>query len=276
MIRQVKACERYNRPLMSGERLREVGVATGFGATAGLLAERLELASLVSWGGDRSYIVLVGALLGAALGATRVRRWLPAVVLPLLVAWAIVAFTPLTRWMAAGLVHDQPPRHADAAVPLASGIQRDGDLTSGSLSRVVAALELVAAGHTGRLILTELPDPHPRAEPAVRRLMENLGVEAELIAVGPVSNTHDEAVAVAEVVRERGFERILLVSSPVHTRRAALAFEAAGVAVTPVAARETLYDLERLDRPDDRLTGFGPVVHERLGLAYYRWRGWIP
>lgn len=261
---------------MSGNRQREVAVGAGLGVAAGLLVERLDFATLVSWWGDTTYLVLAGAALGGALGALTVGRWLPGALLALLACWACVAFTPVTRWMAADLVDSRPAISADAVVPLASSLQRDGGLTSVALARVVTALELVAAGHTRRVIVTEVRSlPLEQTAPAVRRLMAGLGIEAEVIPIGPVGSTRDEAVAVAELMRQRGFERLLLVSSPVHTRRAALAFEAEGVEVTPVAARETRFDLERLDRAEDRLVAFGPILHERVGLVWYRWRGWI-
>jgi uncharacterized SAM-binding protein YcdF (DUF218 family) len=242
---------------------------------AGLLVERLDLATLVSWWGDRTFLVLTAAVIGTLLGAAGARRVLIACVLPLLLAWALVAFTPLVRWWGTGLVRSEAPVAADAVFPLASSLQDDGDLTVVSLPRLLRALELVRRGHSRRLILSELPAPYPQAAPAARELMAALGIEAELIVVGPVGNTRDEAVAVGALIQERGFDRLLLVSSPAHTLRASLAFEALGVAVTPVASYEPRYDMERLDRPGDRLRAFGPVLHERLGLAWYRWRGWI-
>ena len=36
---------------------------------------------------------------------------------------------------------------------------------------------------------------------------------------------------------------------------------------------ETHFDLQSLDTADDRLRGFGAVVHERIGLLVYRLRG---
>jgi uncharacterized SAM-binding protein YcdF (DUF218 family) len=76
-------------------------------------------------------------------------------------------------------------------------------------------------------------------------------------------------------MEERGFERLILVTSPLHTLRASLAFQTVGLEVTTVAAAEPRYDLEGMSRVGDRLRAFGPVLHERLGLIWYRRRGWI-
>jgi uncharacterized SAM-binding protein YcdF (DUF218 family) len=108
-------------------------------------------------------------------------------------------------------------------------------------------------------------------------VLRRLGVEVELlVAPGLVFNTHDEALAVARLLRERGLRGgVLLVTSPLHTRRGAATFAAAGVEVRAVPAIETSYDLDELATPDDRLRAFGAAAHERIGLLVYRWRGWL-
>jgi uncharacterized SAM-binding protein YcdF (DUF218 family) len=98
---------------------------------------------------------------------------------------------------------------------------------------------------------------------------------AEVVSVGRILNTHDEAVAVARLFRERGYTRVLAVTSPTHSRRAAAALERQGLVVFSVPAVETRFDLERLHWPGDRREGFAAIAHERLGLVVYRRRGWI-
>ena len=79
----------------------------------------------------------------------------------------------------------------------------------------------------------------------------------------------------ARLFRERGWRKLLLVTSPTHSRRAAATFEREGVSVVSSPSMETRFDLENLTRTDDRLFAFGAVLHERVGLGVYRWRGWI-
>jgi uncharacterized SAM-binding protein YcdF (DUF218 family) len=105
--------------------------------------------------------------------------------------------------------------------------------------------------------------------------MGHLGMKQEVLAVGPVVNTHDEAVAVARLAAERGWKRVIVVTSPTHTRRACAAFERAGLAVVCTPATETQYNAEALEGPDDRLRAFEALGHEWIGLLVYRLRGWI-
>ena len=105
--------------------------------------------------------------------------------------------------------------------------------------------------------------------------MKAFAPRGEVLGVGRIRNTHDEAVAVARLFREHGWTRVLAVTSPTHTRRAALSLEKQGLVVISVPAVETRFDLERLRWPEDRRSAFSTVAHERVGLFVYRRRGWI-
>jgi uncharacterized SAM-binding protein YcdF (DUF218 family) len=111
--------------------------------------------------------------------------------------------------------------------------------------------------------------------PIARGLMKKLGIRGDLLTVGPALNTRGEAQLVAELHRQNGWRSVLLVTSPLHSRRAALAFESAGLEVISSPSWEPRYDLETLDRPGERLQAFGSLLHERVGLWWYRRRGFI-
>ncbi len=93
--------------------------------------------------------------------------------------------------------------------------------------------------------------------------------------MGPVTNTREEAKLVAEMFRLRGWRTLLVVTAPTHSRRASASFEREGLDVVSSPSVETRFDLETLDRPGERLTAFGALTHERLGLLWYRFKGWI-
>jgi uncharacterized SAM-binding protein YcdF (DUF218 family) len=244
------------------------------GALGGILGRELELASVVSFWGDDAFLVLAAAFAGALLWRTRSRAAVALVVLVLALTWLLAAFTPLCSWMADGLVRRDPVRSADAVFVLSSRLQEDGELTTSAMSRLLHGLELVGQSRAPRLVLSELPK-RPSYAAQARRLLDHLKLPAELVVVGPVTNTRDEAVAVARLCRERGWGEVLLVTSPVHSRRASAAFEREGLRVISSPAMETRYDLERLDRPGERVTSFASILHERIGLWLYARRGWL-
>jgi uncharacterized SAM-binding protein YcdF (DUF218 family) len=250
---------------------------TGFamGLLLGLLVRDLDLATLVSFWRDVNWLILPCALAVALLWRTRLRVPIGLTVGALAVTWLLVALTPISARLADGLVRREPPRPADAVFVLASRLQADGDLTGTAMARLLHGLELVGEGHAPRLILSELYPPSARYAVPARALIADLRLTGELFTVGPVYNTRDEARAVARLCRDQGWHRILLVTSPVHSRRACATFEREGLEIVSSPSVETRYDLERLDQPGDRLMAFSSVMHERVGLWVYARRGWI-
>jgi uncharacterized SAM-binding protein YcdF (DUF218 family) len=110
---------------------------------------------------------------------------------------------------------------------------------------------------------------------AVRQFLKLAELNVPVHEIGPMRDTHDEAVGVARLARERGWKEILLVTSPTHTRRAAATFEKTGLRVRVLPSAETEYDLRRLDTPGDRIPAFHDWIKETVGWNVYRRRGWL-
>jgi uncharacterized SAM-binding protein YcdF (DUF218 family) len=249
------------RPLLRGE-----GIVLG--ALLGFAARDLGLVEMASaW--------IPGAAAGAVLAGFGWNRLLRATVAATAVLWLAAAFTPLTAWVVKPLVRDERPVAADAVVVLGSRLQMAGEPTSTALSRMLRALELVHAGHSTRIVVTEAAPPAPSHAQATRRQLERLGLAAEVESLGPVRSTREEALQTAALCRENGWQKLLVVTSPTHSRRACAALEAAGMRVVCVPARESDADLDTLDRPAERLEAFRLAIHEWLGLGLYRARGWV-
>jgi uncharacterized SAM-binding protein YcdF (DUF218 family) len=250
-----------------------MGLAVG--AFAGFVVIDLNLPSLVSFLGDRTYLMPLLAALGAAAWLTPLRRLVAAGAVALAALWLAVSYTPLTSWLAEGLVRRDPVESADAVFVFASRVQEDGDPTSDAMSRLLKGIELMAEGRAPLLVVSEVPPPAGSYTPLARAWLAALARRGEVLQLGRILNTHDEAVALARLGRERGWTRVLAVTSPTHTRRAAAALEKQGLGAIAVPAVETNFDLERLRFASDRRRSFSPIAHERVGLVVYRRRGWI-
>lgn len=259
-------------------RIRGLFFGAALGFLVGLIAKELDFATVISFHGDRTLVVLASTAVGALLGLARFEKLLVFAAATGLSLWLLVALTPVTQWMGQELVRRDPLEKADAVFVLASGLQSDGDLSTAAMSRLLGGLELLGEGWAPRLVLSELPLPGPRYRDAAADLMTSLGMSQEILSVGPVLDTHEEAVAVGKLAREVGIKRLLVVTSPSHSLRASLALEAEGVKVISVPSVETTFDYENLGtlaRGDDRIRAFGVLVHELVGLRYYRYQGWI-
>jgi uncharacterized SAM-binding protein YcdF (DUF218 family) len=129
---------------------------------------------------------------------------------------------------------------------------------------------------SGGLVTQERPN-ETSAE-MMRDGLVALGVPAARIVLEPdARDTHEEAVAIASLLRRLGAEHVILVTSDVHMPRALGAFHAEGLnpvpaiapdARRPVTVRDwlapTSHGLEYTDR----------VLHELIGNVYYLARGW--
>jgi uncharacterized SAM-binding protein YcdF (DUF218 family) len=200
------------------------------GALLGFLARDLGLFEMAS-------VWVPAAAVGALLAASGQRRILRAVAITGAVLWLAAAFTPLTGWVVRPLVRDEPPAAADAVVVLGSRLQIAGEPTSTALSRMLRALELVHAGYATRIVVTEGAPPTPSHAEAMRRQLDRLGVAAEVETLGRARSTREEAVRIGALFREKGWRKLLVVTSPTHSRRACAALEAERVDLSCVPAR---------------------------------------
>jgi len=253
----------------------QAALGGAMGLVCGLLSRDLDLTTLVSFWGDRGFLLPAGALLGALCATTRLRKPLFAVTASLGLLWLAVTYGPISRLLLAGLVRSDALRPSDAVLVLSSRMQKDGDPTSVHLARLYRGLELVKDGLAPRLLISELPPPQALQKPFVEEMLRRFAPAVELVVLSPVRNTYDEATLAAEYLKARGLKRIIVTSSPTHTFRGAAVLEALGLETLSSPARETRFDLENLDRPEERLAAFGSVIHERLGIFVYRRRGWI-
>lgn len=256
-------------------RREQMALGGALGLMSGLFCRDLDLTSLVSFWGDRGFLLPLGAIIGALCATTRLRKPLYAVSAGLALLWLAVTYGPVSRLLVSGLVRNDPLRPADAVLVLSSRMQTDGDPTSVQLARLYRGLELVKDAHAPRLMISELPPPWAPQAPFVKAMLARFAPHVELVVLSPVRNTHDEAVMAADYLKTRGLRTIIVTSSPTHTFRAGAVLEALGLDTIASPARETGFDIETLDRPEERLASFGSIIHERLGIVVYRRRGWI-
>jgi uncharacterized SAM-binding protein YcdF (DUF218 family) len=156
------------------------------------------------------------------------------------------------------------------------------DLGSGA-DRIWHAARIYHAGKAPLLVLSGghfawMGERDVEAE-AMQGFLRDLGVPAEaLLLEGRSGNTRENAVFSAELLRERGVQRILLVTSALHMRRALGTFRAVGLDAVPAATdfevtSEPYHAVRWL--PDAEALAAGTrALKEFLGWWVYRARGW--
>lgn len=219
------------------------------------------------------------AVAGSLIFLTRFSRllaWAEALLLALVV---VVGYTPVIVGSARALIRtDQMPEHADAVVVLSAGVTVDGFLQGQGLDRLLTGLALVKRGVAPLLIVT-------REERDIgKRKVSTSGDQDRLIALANVvqfvatpmeASTHDEAMAVSQIARQAGWKRIILVTSPFHTRRACATFEHAGLTVSCVPGDSRDIAVKSLTDPRDRLKAFSMWLYELAATLHYKRLGWV-
>jgi uncharacterized SAM-binding protein YcdF (DUF218 family) len=153
----------------------------------------------------------------------------------------------------------------DAVVVLGGGVevaQSGAPVLTAAGDRVVLAARLFRAGRTALLVTTGPYRPLPGDRitsdaAATAAIWRELGVPAEAIVPleGPRSTT-DEVVAIREALARNGWQRVGLLTSAWHLRRAMRLCARHGVAVTPLPA-------DRFEFPAPELRW---VVPQQLGF----------
>jgi len=157
------------------------------------------------------------------------------------------------------------------------------------IPNAVAAARVMEAARVYRLAQPEWiissggnQSPDDESEPSsinMRDMLVRFGVPAERIVLESTSrDSHDEAVLVAPMLRTLGADAAILVTSAVHMRRSLGACRAAGWDPIPAIAPDPSFDHDRSDRFRPTNMGLyfsGEVVHELLGIPYYRMHGWL-
>lgn len=250
------------------------------GALAALLLWQLGVLGILKLTSAPGAVVAC-VVVGFGLGFVRGGRVLVGVDLVFLATYLVVAFTPvitgpIARWVRADSATSRP---ADAVVVLTSGVKSDSSLDVAGMDRLLTGLEIITTGGAPRIVTTRVSRSFGRRLVSTnsdqRRLIHLARADSAWSEVDTVSSTRDEATRVARLLLPAGARNIVVVTSPMHTRRACATFEAVGFHVRCVPAREHQWSTWHPTSGLDRLAAFREYLYERLGMMKYRTKGWI-
>jgi uncharacterized SAM-binding protein YcdF (DUF218 family) len=191
----------------------------------------------------------------------------------------------MSHWLASQIENQFPQvpiasvPHAQAMVVLGGAVsppmsgQTEIDLQSGA-DRVWYAARLFHAGKAPLVLLSGGGDLEHQAFSEARAMavfLQDLGVPAQAIALEETSrNTRQNAAFSAALLKARGVEHILLVTSALHMPRALALFKAQGLQVTPAPT-----DFEASQDPSSDLLAWLPDAGALNGsaLAMKEWVG---
>jgi uncharacterized SAM-binding protein YcdF (DUF218 family) len=226
-------------------------------------------------------LYIPAALVGAALGVTRLR---PLVVIAagiIALVCIVVAYTPLVSAAARPLIRrDSIPAHVDAIAVLSGGFTPDGMMAGVTLERLLSGLMLAKRGLAPVMLVSMERLTRKGASVSdsadLRNVTALLGTATPIIFVDSVTTTRTEALRMRVVSRANGWTTLAVVTSPMHSRRACATFEAVGFKVVCVPATDRGSGLYPGSNAEGRLRAFRSWLYETFATNSYRRRGWIP
>jgi len=225
-------------------------------------------------------LYIPAAVLGAIIGASRLRPllWIGGAIIALLCI--AVSYTPLVSTLAGQFIRRDPlPDRADAIAVLSMGLTPDGMMRSETLDRLLTGLDLVKRGIARTLLISR--ERRTFAGKVVSDSADQNGLlslvrpSAQVIFVDSTLTTRTEALRMKAIARAHGWSKIAVVTSPMHTRRACATFEAVGLKVVCVPAAVRGAGLDADSNAEDRLRAFRSWLYETFASSSYRRRGWI-
>lgn len=229
---------------------------------------------------------LVCALLVLALWR---KQWWPGIAALAVIYVCSIPFT--SERLTAGLERDY------VAVPVAEAGPADAVVVLGGIlgpstppgvvgnwseavERFEGGIALMQAGRASHLVFTGARREwlgQPTTEGAeLARFAVQRGVPAEKILVTRlIDNTAGEAAAVAEMMKARGWKRVIVVTSAWHMRRAAMLFRQAGVDFQPFPVdfhSDSTHSARLLDFVPNGISWMGTefALREHYGYLFYR------
>jgi uncharacterized SAM-binding protein YcdF (DUF218 family) len=148
-------------------------------------------------------------------------------------------------------------------------------LESARVYRLLEAPWVFASGGKAEGLIS----PEPESLPLDQALLEAGVPEARLVLESASQDTREQALALVPLLQARGVDRFVLVTSPLHMRRALGAFRAVGLHPIPSASAqhsETSSAAQRRLLPNENaLHASQMAFREMLALGYYAVRGWL-
>ena len=226
------------------------------------------------------------------------RRW-RIVAIPASAWFSLTALTctPLASLLISSLentharvaINDLPA--ADVIVCLGGGAEPSGAEPSGfhlksSGDRLTTGMVLLAAQKAPLLVLggggyADKDEMLSEADRVAHKTRSLTGTSHSIVSLGICADTRDEALKVAALTQEKGWKRILLVTSAYHMPRAAGTFQKMGLPLVAVPCNylssvNRVGTLRWLHLPHaEGLSIFDTWLHEMLGTWFYRSKGWM-
>lgn len=148
-----------------------------------------------------------------------------------------------------------------------------------TVERISAGLAYARANRVPLILAGGSPHPDvPLEAPVAVSRMQLGGDETELIVVPAGGTTHESAAPVAERLRSRGIQRVVVATHKSHSLRTSAVLRHQGIEIygrIPVGSDSAPDHLMLWVPSRLGLSATGRAVYEFVALAWYLWRGYL-
>lgn len=211
----------------------------------------------------------------------RLKRKATRVAGAVLIFYLLVFYTPIVWIIARPLNVAGLPQRSDCIAVLGGGVGESGKAGQGYEERVSYAVELYKKGFADYLIFSSGYKNVFDETMVMKALAVALEVpEASVILENNASNTYENVKFITGIMRSKGWKRVLLVTAPYHTLRVSLVFKktAKDINVAYLPLPKSLFynhEVKGIFKKRVTIMQIKGILHEYLGIAYYRFKGWI-
>lgn len=188
----------------------------------------------------------------------------------------LAVFQSQLPWLlAAPLRVTEVPQSADVIVVFAGGVGESGQAGGGYQERVKQAVDLYQARYAPQMIFQSGYVFAFNETEIMKGLAVSVGVpESAIVLEKTGANTYEAVQRVRDILRARGWRRILLVSSPYNMRRATMVWrkQAPEIEVIATPVQDTQFYVHTRGASVEQLSG---LSHEAMAIAWYWWKGWL-
>lgn len=192
-----------------------------------------------------------------------------------LAVYMLLFHTPFVWWLGSPLKFESPLKKADVIVVFAGGVGESGRAGQGYEERVKSAVDFYRRGYARTIIFSSGYSYAFKEADVMKALALSLGIpESSIILEDKAVNTYENVVNTSRIMDKEGLRSAIVISAPYNMRRIDLVW------------RKIAGDKEMIAEPVRGSLFFGgmkrvewkhvqAIVHEYLGILYYKLKGYI-
>lgn len=192
-----------------------------------------------------------------------------------IVLYMFLFYSPFLWMIAEPLKISQPPQKADAIVVFGGGVGESGSPGESTIERAGFSVELYKNGFSKYILYSSGYTYKYNDAESMKRFAMSMGIpERNIILEQKSGSTYENVKYTRVILKDKGFTRIILISSPYNMRRASLVFAniAKDIKVVYVPVPDPQFYYREGPVKFRQIRG---IMHEYLGIIYYVLKGYI-